>query len=185
MEDREIISLFYKREGRAVDETDKKYGRNCRCISYDIVGNPEDRDECVNDSYMALWNSIPPQNPLNLSAYLYKTVRNMSLICVRQKQAQKRGGGEFNLVLDELQECVASNTKVEEQYDAKELAELIRRFVKALPHDERLMFTGRYWLSLPVKTIALRLGVKENRVSVSLHRSREKLRRKLIEEGFI
>lgn len=185
MEDREIINLFFKREERAVDETDKKYGKNCQCISYDIVGNPEDRDECVNDSYMALWNNIPPQNPRSLPAYLYRTVRNMSLICVRRKLAQKRGGGEFNLVLEELQECVASDANVEEQYDAKELAILIKSFVSTLPRDDRLMFIGRYWLSLPVKTIAGRLGVKENRVSVSLHRSREKLRKKLVEEGFI
>ena len=185
MNDIEIIELYWSRDQTAIEETDKKYGPNCHRIANDILANREDSEECVNDTYMAAWNSIPPQRPLRLSAYLYRIVRNFSLIRLREFHAQKRGGGKMDLILSELEECVAAPSGVEKDYEAKELTEEIERFLYSLSTDDRRIFVHRYWLTLPSKEIASRLGFKESKVNTSLHRSRIKLHEHLLKEGLI
>ena len=185
MEDTEIVNMYTGRDEAALNATDAKYGRVCRGISRAILKNSEDSEECVNDAYLRLWQSIPPQRPVNLGAYLYKTVRNISIARLRKNQAGKRGGGETDLILDELGECLGSGGSAEDECLARELGAAVREFVLSLPENERLIFTGRYWLSLPVKEIAASRGLKASYVATVLCRSREKLRKYLIREGLL
>lgn len=185
MEDSKIIDLFWQRDQSAIDETDKKYGGYCHSIAVSILGNREDAEECVDDTYMAMWNSIPPHRPEFLSAYLYRIVRNFGFDRIKERNALKRGGRDFDLVLDELEDCLASNFSVERAFEAKELAKEINSFLFSLSKDDRIIFSYRYWLTLPTAEIAKRLCFKEGKVRMSLSRSRKKLHKYLIEEGLI
>lgn len=185
MKDCEIIDLYWERDRSAIEETDKKYGVTCHRIAYDILSNREDAEECVDDTYMATWNSLPPQRPKHLSAYLYRIVRNFSFGRIREIRAYKRGGGELDLILDELGECVKSPDNVEKEYEAKELVSAIDTFLDTLSFDDRRIFVHRYWLALPTKDIAHRLHFTESKVHTSLHRSRKKLHDHLTKEELI
>ena len=122
MEDEKIIALYWQRDQSAIDETDRKYGVQLRGLSYGILSDREDAEECVSDTYMAVWNSLPPQRPKRLRAYAAAIVRNLSLRRVRDRYSKKRGGGEVALVLEELEDCLCSQTSVEREYEQKELA---------------------------------------------------------------
>lgn len=185
MEDIKIIDLFWQRNTSAIEETDKKYGSSCRRISRDILKNHEDAEECVDDSYMSLWNSIPPAKPVSFPAYLFRIVRNHSFNRIKEALAQKRGGGEAALILDELEGCIASDFSVERAYEVKETAEQINVFLFSLSRDDRIIFTCRYWLMLQTSEIANRLGFSESKVRTSLHRSRKKLHEHLLKEELI
>ena len=185
MEDIKILELFYRRDEHAISETDSKYGRRCHRISFDIVGDKRDAEECVDDTYLALWNSIPPNCPNCYPAYIYRILRRHSLNRLSSRMAQKRGGGEFELALDELSEMLASKHSPEQELEARELAERINYFLSTLSREQRLIFLGRYWLMLPTEKIACRLGFSDSRVRTSLHRSRKMLHRYLSEEGLI
>ncbi len=185
MEDRIIINLFWQRDQNAIEETDNKYGETCRYIARSILTSREDAEECVDDTYMAVWDSIPPQRPVHLSAFLYRIVRNLSFNRLKERYTQKRGGGELDLALDELEDCVASDYSVEREFETKELVKEINDFLFSLSKDDRIIFSYRYWLMLPTAEIAERLGFKESKVRTSLSRSRKKLRNHLIKEGLI
>ena len=185
MEDIKIIDLFWRRDTAAIEETDIKYGSNCRRISRDILKNREDAEECVDDGYLSLWNSIPPNRPSSFPAYLYRIVRNHSFNKLKERLAQKRGGGEAELILDELEGCLASDFSVEKAFKAKELSEQINCFLYSLSRDDRLIFTCRYWLMLQTAEIAVRLNFSESKVRTSLHRSRKKLHEYLLKEELI
>lgn len=185
MEDSEIIKLYWSRNQLAIPETAQKYGGYCSAIAGNILGSREDAEECVNDVYLTAWNTMPPQKPGILSAFLGKITRNLSLNRWRQNHAQKRGGGEIALVLEELAECVSGTENVEQEADRQELAEAINSFLELLPAEKRRMFLLRYWYAEPVNIIANRLDVSENHVSVTLHRLRRKLWDYLTERGFV
>ena len=185
MDDERIIELYWQREEAAVSATDDKYGALLRTLSQGIVSSREDAEECVNDTYLAVWNAIPPQRPVNFCAYICRVTRNLSLDRVRRALARKRGGGEAALVLEEIAPFVASRASVERDYEAKELVAAVNAFLRTLSADDRVIFTARYWLMLPTAEIARRLGAKESRVTTSLHRSRKKLKRYLQEEELI
>lgn len=185
MEDREIIELFFRREQQAVRETDKKYGVRCRGIADGILQNREDAEECVSDTYMAAWNSIPPTRPASFKAYIFRIVRNISVNRAKERLAAKRGGGNLEAALDELEGCLASNYSLEGEYEAKELAREINKFLRTLSKDDRLIFMHRYWLVLTTREIADRLEMTESKVRTSLSRTRDKLRRHLKKEGLI
>jgi len=185
MEDRKIIQLYRQRNQAAIEETDRKYGAGCRRMSMDILRCREDAEECVNDGYLALWKSIPPQYPQSLGAYLYRTVRNFCFDRLREAAALKRGRGELQIMLDELEGCLTSGESVEKQYEAKELSEEINRFLSSLSKDDRVIFNCRYWLGLPTAEIAARMKAKDSKVRTSLHRSRKKLREHLEKEGLL
>ena len=184
MEDKDIIALFLQRSGDAVSQTDKKYGAYCRAIAENICRDSRDAEECVNDAYLAAWNSIPPQMPASLKLFLARIVRNLSFNRYNEAHAEKRGGGETELVLDELAECIQSGDSVERELESRQLGELIRGFVKLLPKKERQIFVRRYFFTDPVKNIAQRYGMTENNVLVTLYRSRKKLKELLKKEGF-
>ncbi len=184
MEDKDIVDLYWKREQSAISETASKYGGYCKSISRNILGNSEDAEECVNDSYLRLWNLIPPHRPQTLSTFLGKIVRNISFDRFRHKNAEKRGGGEINLVLDELSECVSGKESVESSFSKELLANEINNFLKTLSHEKCNVFICRYWYAMPVSEIAKKFGKTENNISVNLNRMRKDLKVYLTERGF-
>jgi len=185
MEDIKIIELFNLRDEQAISETDIKYGMNCRRIARDILSDREDAEECVDDTYLALWNAIPPQCPMNYPAFIYRILRNLGINRLHKHMAQKRGGGELPLVLHELEGVLSSDDTPERSYEAKELIREINRFLAKLSKDDRAIFLGRYWLFLPTAEIGKRLCFSDAKVRTSLHRSRKRLHIHLSEEGFI
>ena len=185
MEDREIIELYLRRDERAVEETKRKYGGYCFSIARGILGAPEDAEESVSDAYVSAWNSIPPQLPEVLSAFLGRLVRCASLKKWRDMNAQKRGGGQVTLVYEELSECVPDGDSVESRAEAAELAEIINDFVDSLPAAERRVFVCRYWYFDSIEDIADRFGFSRSKVKSMLYRTREKLRVRLKKEGML
>lgn len=184
MDDNSIIRLYFDRDEQAVEETARKYGSYCYTIANNILSNREDAQESVNDTYLDAWNSIPPHRPSSLSLFLGKITRRISIDRLRKNNAQKRGGGELALVLDELQQCIPSEADVEQAFEKKYLSQMINEFVKTLPEKERKVFLCRYWYMDSVKSIARRFGYSESKVKSMLYRTREKLREALRKEGY-
>ena len=184
MEDKSIIRLYFARQEQAIEETEKKYGKYCFSIAHNILADREDAQECVNDTWLDAWNSIPPHRPNSLALFLGKITRRVSIDKWRRRNARKRGGGELALVLDELYQCIPDEIDVEKEFEKKCLAEVINSFVKSLPDGERRVFLCRYWYMDPVRSICKRFGYSESKVKSMLFRTREKLKKKLCEEGF-
>ena len=178
MDDSQIVELYWQRSDRAIPETAAKYGAYCRRIACNILQSPEDAEECVNDVWLAAWNSIPPKRPEPLGAYLCRIARNLAVSKLRSETAQKRNGG-FALVLDELSECIPSRIDLERELENRELLDAVHCFLSALDYDDRFLFVRRYWYADPVRDIAAAMGVRENRVSLRLFRLREKLQKQL------
>ena len=183
MEDGDIIALYLERNQEAIAETEKKYGRYCYSIAYNILYNAEDAEESVNDALMNAWNSIPPHIPSILSAFLGKLTRYVSLKKWRYARAQKRGGGEITLAYEELSDCIPGNKSVEEELQEKELAEIIDRFLDELPAAERHIFICRYWYFDDISTISKQFGFSNSKVKSMLYRIRKKLLFRLNKEG--
>ena len=184
MTDESIIRLYWDRNEDAITETDRKYGRYCFSISYNILCNKEDSEECVNDTYNRAWNSIPPQKPSILSAFLGKIVRNISLNRYKELTAQKRGGKQIDLILDELCEIVSDMPGPEDKALHKQLIQAINDFLAGLPTEKRVMFVRRYWYADDISAIAKRMGTSANNVCVEIRRIRLKLYNYLVERGF-
>lgn len=184
MEDQQIIKLFWNRDENAIAETSKKYGSYCYSIAKNILQNKEDSDECVNDTYLNAWNALPPHKPNVLSAFLGKITRNLAFDRYSFNHAEKRGGGEVSIVLDEIAEIVSDSNDIERAVDNNELAHAINEFLSELPTDKRKMFVLRYWYSEKVSTVAKQFGITENACSVQLNRIRQKLRKHLNDGGF-
>ena len=184
MEDREIVNLYWKRDSNAIKETATKYGAYCRTIAMNILGNNEDMEECINDTYLRAWNSMPTNRPNTLSTYLGKIVRNLSFDKVRYKSADKRGGGELELVLEELGECVSGSNSVEQEIEKNELVRELNCFLDALTKEKCNIFLCRYWYAMPISEIATRFGMSEGNVSVTLKRIRDKMKMYLKERGY-
>ena len=183
MEDKQIVDLYWQRSEEAIPATAAKYGAYCRTIANNILANNEDTEECVNDTWLKAWNSMPDNRPTLLGAYLGKLTRWLSLTKLRERGRLKRGGGEASLALEELAEVVAGGTNPEQMLELRELNAAVRGFLKQLPETERELFLSRYWFLLPVKEIAARFGFSANKVSTSLYRTRRKLQSYLKEEG--
>lgn len=184
MEDKEIVQLYWNREHRAIVETASKYGSYCKAIAQRILGNKEDTEECVNDTYLNAWNSIPPYSPSVLPTYLGKITRNLAFDRFRSRHTEKRGNGEITLVLDELAECVSGTECVEDEIIRHELISAINSFLATLPADKRNIFLLRYWYVMPISEIGKKCGITAGNVSVTLSRVREKLKQYLRERGY-
>ena len=184
MEDQGIIALFFERSEQAIEETDKKYGGSCYSIAYNILSNREDSEESVSDTYLAAWNTIPPRRPSFLKAFLAKMTRHISIDRWRKRSAQKRGGGEMLLALEELEEC-ADTQNVENELTKKELTRILNVFLSSLPETERNGFLCRNWYLDSIQTISEVSGFSQSKVTSMLHRLRVKLRKKLSQEGFV
>lgn len=184
MTEAEILDLYWNRSERAIEESDIKYGKYCFAIAYGVLGQAEEADESVNDTWFAGWNSMPPKRPNSLKAYFGKLCRHISISKLRKRMSLKRGGGEAAVAIEELGECVPNNCDVQGGLEMKELGLKINSFLAKLSEKERNIFVARYWYALPVCDIALKMGEKENTVKTSLYRSREKLRKFLQKEGY-
>lgn len=185
MDDSRIIQLYLDRSERAISETSKKYGRYCHYIAFRILQNTEDAEECVNDTYLRTWNAIPPKQPNRLQTFLGKITRNLSLNRWEKSAAEMRGAGQVALVLDELAECIPADRDGESMVDNVVIQQVIDRFLGGLPPETRKIFVRRYWYMSPVKEIAGDYHLSESKVTVTLFRTREKLKAALEEEGII
>ena len=183
MNDKNIVDLYFNRDEEAITQTDKKYGRYCYSIAYNILANKEDAEESVSDTYMTAWRAIPPRRPSVLSTFLGKITRHISIDRWRERSAYKRGGGEVTLALEELEDCVAGLQNVEMEYERKELIRAYVKFLDALPVTERRVFLCRYWYVDSVEAIAEKFGFSQSKVKTMLYRTRAKLRKQLAEEG--
>lgn len=183
MDDKQIIALFMARSENAIEESAKKYGNYCRAIAIRILGNETDAEECLNDTYHAAWNAIPPHEPNNLAAFLGKLTRNISLKRYGKNTAEKRGGGENTLILDELADCITYENDTEKALQEILTKEAINKFLCALPTKKRRIFLRRYWYMSGISEIAEDFHMTESAVKTSLFRMREEFRKHLIKEG--
>lgn len=184
MDDEQIIQLYWDRLEIAIKETDAKYGPYCNSIAYNILQSKEDAEECVSDTYLDTWNSIPPTRPKVFSAFLGKITRRISIDRWRTKTRVKRGGGEIPVALEELAECVADTQTVESEFDRRELVRVLNRFLGGLPVTERKVFLRRYWYLDSIDAISDRFGFSQSKTASMLHRIRLRLRAFLDEEGY-
>ena len=184
MNDEQIIELYRQRNPDAIAQTDAVYGAMCRGLSNRILKNREDAEECVNDSYLRLWEQIPPEQPRALGAFLSRILRNLCLDRLRELGAGKRGGGAVTVALDELQ-GVCGPGDAEQQLTAKELGRAVEKFLRTQPDRSRNVFLRRYFYFESRGEIADRYAVSTAQVSVILSRTRKKLRTYLKQEGLL
>ena len=184
MEDSQIIGLYFSRDEKAIEETEKKYGSYCFTVANGILGCAEDAEEVVSDTWLKVWESIPPQKPMFLKLFLGKIARNLAFSRWRSRNAYKRGGGETTLALEELGECIPGRETVDDRLNAEELAKTIRDFLDTLPEREQDIFLRRYFYAEPTAVIAGRLGMKNDNVLRILSRTRMKLKEYLLKEGY-
>lgn len=183
MEDQKIIDLYWSRSESAISETADKYGRYCRRIAYNILHNHEDCEECVNDTYFRAWNTMPPNRPNRLSAFLGKIVRNLSLDRYDSYTTEKRGLGQVPLALEELEACIPSSSDTEQVIDELALAQLLNHFLSGMKSEPRMIFVQRYWYLNSIKEIAADFDISESKVKMTLLRIRKKLKEFLEKEG--
>lgn len=183
MNDQWIIKMFFERSEDAIHELNLKYGKICRRLANNFLHNEQDAEECINDAYLAVWNTIPPQNPKPLSTYVYRIVKNIAMKKYRANTTQKRNN-YYEVVLEEADEFLAVNETVESEILAKEISRQVNVFLGQIKDKDRVMFVQRFWFCYSIEDIAKTLGVSKNYVTVHLHRTREKLRDHLKSEGF-
>ncbi len=175
MDDEKIIDLFFDRSEQAIRELDTKYGKLCHKISYNILNNREDAEECVNDAYLGIWNAIPPKRPDPLMTFLCRIVRNLSIARYHANTAMKRNS-TYDIALSELEDCLASSSSAEAEFEENELSRIIDSFLETLSQENRVIFMRRYWFSDTYEEIAKRVGLTEKNVSVRLTRIRKQLK---------
>ncbi|MBQ9685884.1 MAG: sigma-70 family RNA polymerase sigma factor [Oscillospiraceae bacterium] len=183
MEDREIVDLYWQRSEEAIPRTAAKFGGYCRTIAYNILSDAQDAEECVNDTWLKAWNSMPKNRPTVLAPYLGKLTRWISLTRLRERNSLKRGGGETALALDELAEAIPAENDTQHELEIKELSAAIRDFLEILDETESQVFLSRYWYMAPVNEIAEKFGFTQSKTASMLHRTRAKLLQYLTEEG--
>ena len=184
MEDQRIVDLYWQRDESAIAETAAKYGTYLHSISYHILLNDQDAEECVNDTYNDAWQSMPPHRPSVLSTFLGKITRRISIDLWRKHSAQKRGGGVIALALEELGQCVSGAGNAETEVEQLELQRKLNAFLAALPRVDRQVFICRYWYLDPISDIAERFACSESKIKSMLYRTRKKLRVMLEKEGY-
>lgn len=185
LEDAQIIELYFNRSENAIAETKRKYEDYLVAISENILWNRQDVEECVSDAYIHAWNSIPPQNPLSLRAFIGSIVRNLSLDCYKKRHTKKRFGNQTSLLLSELEDCIPSQVTVEHEFDDSEIAKSITRFLLSQGEQNRALFVRRYWYCESIKQLSKRFGLSESSVKSALFRIRNALKDYLTEEGVL
>ena len=183
MEDSAIVDLYWQRSERAIPETECKYGGYCHTVAMRIVNNREDAEECVNDTWLGAWNSMPENRPSYLAPYLAKLTRWLSISKLKTQNRLKRGGGEIMLSLAELDSELGEGTDLARQIELKELAEYLNAFLSRLPAEERRVFLARYWYAASIHEISEKSGYSESKVKSMLLRTRRKLKKALEVEG--
>ena len=183
MNDEMIIELFWNRSENAISETDKKYGAYCYSVSFNVLSNKEDAEECVSDTYLKTWNSIPPTRPTRLMAFLGKIARNISLNLLKMNTAKKRGGDLVKVIEEELDECAPRNP-VEEEVNRGLVLDCINSYLGRQTELKANIFVRRYWYMDTIKAISNRYKMNENTVSTILMKMRNELKENLMKEGF-
>lgn len=183
MQDPMILDLYFARNEQALVETQKAYGSYIYAIAQRIVGH-EDAEEITSDTYMAAWNSIPPNRPEHFRLYLARIARNLSFNRYKQERAQKRGGSQMDSSLEELSEIISTSSPIDSEMEKKELRNCLNTFTKELPDRERSLFVGRYFYVRSVNDLAEEMGITPNHAAVLLKRTRAKLKDYLGKEGF-
>ncbi len=182
MNDKEIVNLYYKRKESAITATSEKYGSYCYTISYNILHNNSDSEECVNDTYLKAWETIPPEKPTSLGAYLGKITRNLSINRLKHNRAKKRGCSEIDYALSELEESIPSSSTVEKAFDEKELIKALNSFLLSESEINRNIFIRRYWYLYSIRSISVYYDMGESKVTSLLFRMRKKLKKHLEKE---
>lgn len=185
MEDAQIVALFHRRDQQAIGEAEQKYGSRLISLANRVLSSREDSRECVNDALYAAWQTIPPNAPENLFAYLCRLTRCAAIDCWRRRNSARRAGSEYVLCLDELADCVGSGESPENQVRAGELTACIAAWLRAQPEQTRAAFALRYYHMLPLDRIAERFGCSTGKIKSILYRARQSLRRHLKKEGWI
>lgn len=185
MTDERIIALFWARCQDAIVESCRKYGNYCHCIAHNILTNPQDAEECVNDTWLKAWDTMPPQKPGYLAAYLGRITRNLSIDRFRHLHSQKRSGGQVDLVLSELEECIPAPDSVVQAAEQQLLTETLEAFLDTLPPLRRNLFVRRYWHLESIHQLADFFQMSEGSVTSTLHRTRIQLRSYLEQEGIL
>ena len=185
MRDEEIVALYWQRNEDAIRETEQRYGRYLFKIAYQVLADPEDSEESVNDTYLKAWSAMPPHRPGVLSTFLGRLTRQLSIDRRRARNREKRRPSEYALSLSELEECVSGGDLTRETVDFHLLAEAINAYLLTLSPEARGTFVGRYYYMDPVREIARYFGMSESKAQSMLHRTRLGLRRHLEQEGFL
>lgn len=183
MDDQNLIELYLQRSEDAITETAKKYGSYCYRIAYNVLTNNEDSEECVNDTYFKVWESIPPIYPNRFSAFIGKITRNLAINRYEYLTAGKRGGSQVPIALEELSDCIPDHKTPAQIVEDKELTIAINKFLRDLSSESRKIFLQRYWGLISIKDISAMYGVTESKVKMSLMRTRGKFKHYLEREG--
>ena len=184
LKDQEIIALFRQRSEEAIEELNRKYGRQIRQVTDHVLRDRQDAEECASDTCLQVWNSIPPGQPEHLGAYACKIARNLAINRYRSNSAKKRNTF-YDVALDELEETVPALSNVETEYEARELTGYVNQFLRSLEPDDRVLFLRRYWFGDSVSGIASAVGRKPHALSVRLFRLRQRLQDYLKKEGMM
>ena len=183
MEDTYILELYFQRDEAAISETALKYGAFCHKIARNILSADADAEECVNDTYLQVWNAIPPQRPDRFGAWLGRVVRNIAINLWNKNHRQKRYHGMTQL-LGELEDCIPSPRTVEHEIEEKELTEIINRWLDDLSQTDRVLFMRRYWNGETIKELAKEWGVTRGKLAKQMYQLRLKLKFRLEQEGY-
>lgn len=185
MEDHEIVALYFRRDEAALACSAQRYGGYCHRIAWNILSDHEDAEECVNDVWLRAWQTIPPQKPAALGAYLGKLARSLAIDRLRSKQAQKRGGGQYQAALEELADCLPSPDGVEEMAEAGRVRAVLENWLWGLSREKRQLFLLRYFYFLPVAEAASALGFSQSKAASALMRLRRELGKVLEREDIL
>ncbi|SDB38298.1 RNA polymerase sigma-70 factor, ECF subfamily [Ruminococcaceae bacterium FB2012] len=185
MTDSELTELIARRDSSALSELKAKYGAYCLTTAMNILRSKDDAEECLDDAFLALWQSIPPAKPEDLKMYLAALTRSAAISRWRKLHAKKRGSGHIELLLEELSDAAASDSTIEKLESSLALREAFNAFLGSLPEEQRRIFLRRYWFMHTVAEIAQALGMTESKVKVTLHRARKKLKKMLEREGLL
>ena len=184
MEDQKIVELFFERSEQAIDELAKKYGRACMTMATNILSDRRDAEECINDAYLGVWNTVPPQRPAPLLSYLLRILRNLAVNRYHANTAAKRNSS-YDVALEELENCLSGGTSAEDALDARELGRMINRFLAGVDADSRVLFLRRYYWADSIPVLARHFHTSSHNISVRLSRLRGKLKKYLIQEGVL
>ncbi|MBQ8624356.1 MAG: sigma-70 family RNA polymerase sigma factor [Oscillospiraceae bacterium] len=180
-----ILELYFQRSEDAINATDSEYGKLLRQISFNILRNQLDVEECVSDTYLQMWNTIPPNRPESLKAYACKIIRNLSINRLKYLNSEKRSSQEFIGILDELSEAIPSGEDIEAKVEGIALGEEINNFLKQQNKETRIIFIKRYWLFMSTAEISADMRISQTKITSSLHRTRQKLKKHLTEKEYV
>ena len=183
MDDQEIIARFFARDEEGLAAAQERYGDYCAAVARNLLSDQRDQEECLSDTWLRAWNTIPPQRPRSLGAFLAKITRNLAIDCLRSGNTVRRGGGQTTLALEELGECVSQAGSPEGELDRQAAVEALNRFLDGLPPLQREVFLRRYWYLDSVGEIARRFSMSQSKVKTMLFRTRQELRTYLEQEG--